>query len=497
LGKSTALAALIAIAAMGTAFAQNARTLTIAFANNVNTYDPHMTATIGTDMSLLAHLYAALVTRGPDLQLRPQVATAWTAVDQTTWRITLRTGVTFANGEKLDAAAVKWNIDRVRDPAVNARIRAWFELVQDVRVISDTEVEIKTSQPYPALIDQLTMFLLLPPQWTAQNNPAAATMPSGAYEVREIRPGDRITLAARAGYWGDAPAFETVVFRIVPEASSRIAALMAGEVDLITGVPPSEFERINRGNRARAGSVDSTRTFFVRYNNLIAPMQNNRNLRLALNYAIDKQAIVDTILGGLGRVANCGILTPAYFGFNQELRPIPYDPARARQLLREAGITGPITIDFDVPTGVYLLSQEITQAIAAQLEEVGIRARINEMEFGAYMNKYLRARALAPMAYISLAWPTLDGDGLLSFFETGNIYAYWEDEPFTTLLRQSRLAPNADERRRLLQQAAARLCEESPSLWLFTQPATYGLSNRVTWQARGDDWILARDFAPR
>jgi len=87
-----------------------------------------MTATIGTDMSLLAHLYDALVTRGPDLRLAPQLATQWRAVDQTTWRLTLRSGATFANGEKLDAAAVKWNIDRVRTPATNARIRAWFEL---------------------------------------------------------------------------------------------------------------------------------------------------------------------------------------------------------------------------------------------------------------------------------------------------------------------------------------------------------------------------------
>ena len=150
-----------------------------------------------------------------------------------------------------------------------------------------------------------------------------------------------------------------------------------------------------------------------------------------------------------------------------------------------------------MPVGTYLLAQEVTQAIAAQLEEIGVRANIHEMEFGAFMNKYLRAHDLAPMGYISLAWPTLDGDGLLSFFETGNIYAYWDDPQYTGLLRQSRQAATADERRRLLQQAGARLCEESPSLWLFTQPATYGLSNRVNWQARGDDWVLARDFALR
>jgi len=473
------------------------RALTIAFAANVNTLDPHNTATIGTDMSVISHLYTPLLERGPDLKLRPMLATAWRMVGPTTWRFTLREGVTFANGEKLDAAAVKWNIERVRNPQVNARIRPWFTLVKDVNVVSATELEITTSEPFPALADQLSMFYLLAPQWAAQNNPATAVMPSGPYELKELRPGDRIVLGARAGYWGAQPAFGTVTFRIVPEVASRIAALMAGEVDLITNVPPSEFRRINATGRAQAGSVDSTRTFFIRYNNLKPPFQNNRNLRLALNYAVDKQAIVETIFGGQGRVANCGIMTPAYFGFDPAIQPIPYDPARARQLLREAGITGPITIDFDIPTGVYLLSQEVTQAVVAQLEEVGVRVRMNEMEFGAFMNRYLRTRELSPMGYLSLAWPTLDGEGLLSFYETGNIYAYWEDETYTNLLRQSRRTAEPEERRRLLQQAARRLCDEAPSLFLFTQPATFGTSNRVQWQARGDDWVRAWDFAPR
>lgn len=494
-----ALLAVFAVVATPLAVAQSPadRALTIALASNVNTYDPHMTATIGTDMSVLAHVYVGLLDRGPDLRLRPQLATSWRLVDDTTWRFELRAGATFANGEKLDAAAVKWNFDRVRNPEVNARIRPWFELIRDVRVVSDTALEIVTSQPYPTLADQLSMFLLLPPQWARANNPAATTMPSGPYEIREVRPGDRIVLAARANYWGERPDFSTVTFRIVPEVAGRIAALMAGEVDLVTGIPPSEFQRINRSNRARAGAVDSIRTFYLRLNNLIPPFRDNRNLRLALNYAIDKQAIVETILGGLGRVLNCQIMSPDYFGFNTELRPIPYDPARARQLLRESGITTPITIDFDIPTGVYLMSQEITQAIAAQLEEVGIRARMNEMEFGAFMNKYLRSRQLAPMNYLSLAWPTLDGDGLMSFFETGNIYAYFEDEPFTRLLRESRTTSNPEQRRRVLQQAAQRLCDEAAAVWLFAQPATYGVSNRVEWRARGDDWVRAMDFVAR
>src|SRR5262249_26789234 len=105
LAKAAVLAVALLIAGVASAAAQNARTLTIAFPTNVATFDPHQTATIYTDMSLLAHLYDALVTRGPDLRLQPQLATQWRAVDQTTWRLTLRSGATFANGEKLDAAA--------------------------------------------------------------------------------------------------------------------------------------------------------------------------------------------------------------------------------------------------------------------------------------------------------------------------------------------------------------------------------------------------------
>src|SRR5690606_25628036 len=135
-------------------------------------------------------------------------------------------------------------------------------------------------------------------------------------------------------YYGAKPAFDTVVFRIVPEVSSRIAALMAGEVDIITGVPPSEFDRVNQSGKAKAGAVNSTRTFMVCFNTLKPPFKDNVKLRQAVNYAVDKKAIVDAILGGHGRVADCQILSPDYFGYNGDLKPYPHDPAKAKALLK-------------------------------------------------------------------------------------------------------------------------------------------------------------------
>ncbi len=474
------------------------RSLTIAVSTNINTLDPHNTATIGTDLSVISHIHQALLLRGPDMQLRPQLATAWRAVDDLTWRFTLRQGVTFPNGEALDAGAVKWNFDRVLDPRNNARVRPWFALVKEVVVISPTEIEVHTSEPYPALPAQLSAFFLLPPRWAASNNPANAALGAGPYELRQFTPGDRVVLQSRPGWAGEQPAFDTVTFRVIPEAGARIAALLAGEVDLITGVPPSEFQRINASNRAQAASVDSTRSLFLKFNMLTPPLRDSLALRQALNLAVDREGIRDAIWGGMGTISPCQVLTPAYFGFNPDLRPPAYDPARARRLLQEAGIRpGSVTLDLDVPVGPYLLAQDVAQAVAAQLEEVGIRVRIVEMEFGAFMNKYLRAADMGNLAYLTQAWPTLDADGLLSLFEAGNPYAYWNDEPFSQLLREARRTTEADRRRVLYHQATARMCEQSPVLWLFTQPVTYAQSNRVRWQARGDDWVRAIDFQPR
>ena len=203
------------------------KTVVIASRVSFNTLDPHMSASVGSDLSVLSHIYPSLVIRDSSLKLQPALAKSWQAVDATTWRFELVPGAAFSNGEKLDAATVKWNLDRVRDPKVNARIKAWFDLIADVKVVSPTTVEIRTTSAYPALADQLSMFFLLPPNWAASHNLATQTMSGGPYELEENVPGDRVSLRRNNRYWGSKPAFDRVVFRIIPESASRIAALEA------------------------------------------------------------------------------------------------------------------------------------------------------------------------------------------------------------------------------------------------------------------------------
>jgi peptide/nickel transport system substrate-binding protein len=319
-------------------------------------------------------------------------------------------------------------------------------------------------------------------------------MSGGPYAVAENVPGDRIVLKANPNYRGEKPAFDTVTFRTIPEIGSRVAALMAGEVDLVTGIPTTDIERISASGNATAGAVDSTRSMLVKINHQKAPMENLQ-FRQALNYAIDKEGIVQAIFDGKATVSNCQLLSPDYFGYNPDLKPYPYDPDKAAELLQESGVDLSQQIEIEVPVATYLQADEVTQIIASQLQEVGLNVKITEIEFGAFMNKQLKAKDLAQLAVQGLAWPTIDADGMLTMFAPGNVYDYWNNAEFGTLLDEGRATTDPEKRKAIYADATKLMCDQAASIFLYQQPATYGVSNKVTWEPRGDDWVRATDMA--
>lgn len=485
--------------AAGQALAQaNPKELVIAMPANINTLDPHQTATVETDLSVISHLYQPLVIRGSDMKIKPVVAKSWKPVNDTTWEFDLVPGITFPNGEKLDAAAVKWNIERVLDPKTAARIKAWFDPIKEVRVVSPTKLQIVTKEPYPALIDQMSMFFLLPPKWASENNPSRAALGSGPYDLKQFVSGDRIVLEAKKSYQGaDKPTFERVVIRPIPEEASRVAAVMAGEVDMASGILPTEIARINASGKARAAWLPGTRMMFVKFNTMKPPLKDNVKLRQAINYAIDKQAIIKSVLADTAKPSQCQVLTPDYFGYNADLKAYPYDPAKARGLVAQSGYNPSQVLEFEVPLGRYQQSQEIGQAIAAQLEDIGIKTKLVEMEFGSWLNKYRKLGNLGTLAYMGQGWPTLDADGFLTLFEPGNEYAYWADPQFGALIKEARATVDPAKRQALYKQATDTMCREAPVAFLWAQPFTYVLSNRIDWKPRGDEWIRATDMRLR
>jgi len=494
---TSGLLAALALSTALPALAQNTpEPLVIALPNDVNTLDPHMTASIGSDLSVASHIYPALVLRGPDLKLQPDVATAWEAVDDLTWRFTLNPDAVWTDGEKIDAEAVKWNLERVLDPARKSRIATWFAPIETITAVDATTLEIKTKTPYATLPDQLSMFFLLPPDWAATNDPASATASGGPYIMQNRVPGSSITLAANPDYWGPQPPFETVVFTVVPEDAARAAALRAGEIDFAKSIAVTELARLSEAEGVDATAIPSTRMAFMKFNTRKAPMEN-KAFRQALNYAIDKEGIAEVIYGGYTTPAPCQVLTEDYFGFNPDLKPYPYDPERAAELLEESGVDLSQEIELEVATATYVQAQEATQVIASQLSELGLNVRITELSFGSFMDKQVKAKDLAQAAYLTYAWPTLDADGQLSLFEKGNAYDYWDSDEFSAIIAEGRATTDPAVREDVYKRATEYMCEEAPIMFLWNQPVSYALRDDLTWQARGDDWVRAVDFAQK
>ncbi len=469
--------------------------LRIAMTSNFSSLDPHPATAVALDLSIDSHVYSSLITMAPGSKLEPGLAASWKLVDDKTWRFELRPGVKFPNGEAVTPEVIRWNVKRIQDPKTKSPNASRYALIEDVKEVGPTTFDIVTKAPFPALPAQLTMLYIMAPKWTETHNPAIEAMGTGPYSLVEFRSGDRVVLKARDDYWGEKPAFDQVVFRIMPEPSTRVSALLAGEVDFVTGFLPIEIKRINDTGRAIAKSIPSNRVVILKFNSLKPPFKDNNLLRQAFNYAIDKQGIMEAVWHGAGALSNCQILNSQYFGYNPELKPYPYDPAKAKQLLAQAGFPNGLEIEAEVPRGRYLAGEDIVQAIAAQLGEIGVKVKITEMEFSRYFTK-LQAGGMAQMGYIGTAWPTLDADGGLTALLPGFPDAYYENDTFVNLMAAARTEMNVEKRKALYAEATKNMCENPPVIFLFDQPFTYAMSPKISWQVRGDDWLRAYDFKP-
>lgn len=472
-----------------------AESLSIAVSSTINSLDPAQSQVVQTDLSVISQLYSALVVRGADMKLKGDLAESWGTVDDNTWSFKLKPGVKFPDGSPLDAEAVKWNIDRVKSPETKARNKLWFDPIEKVEVVSPSEIRLVTSKPYPALADQLSMFFLISPKWASDHNPVNEASGTGPYDLVSFTPGDRVVLKAKTDYFGEKPSYDDVTVRMIPEAATRMAAVEAKEIDLAFDIPVADISRLDAVDGVSAGWIDSSRMMVLKINTLKAPLDKQASIRQALNYAIDKQAIADAIYAGASTISACQLLSLQYFGFNTDLKPYDYNPEKAKQLLAEAGVTGTLGVELEVPLGRYLAASDIGQIIAGQLAEVGVNATIREMEFGAWAKKYAGGD-LGNMALTGQAWPTLDADGLLSLYHSSNPTSYFKNAEFDAALEAGRSTTDPTARLEQYKIATKVMCDEAPAVFLFSQPLTYAHSDRINWHARGDDWVRAADVTP-
>ena len=484
--------------------------LTIVQPAEATTMDPGRSTQVLT-VNYFYNLYDSLTRWDAGLQLQPGLATSWKAVNDITWEFTLRPGVKFHDGSPLTAEDVRATIERNLVPGKTV-VTAGFTTIESVQAASPTLVRVVTRKPDPLLPVRMAQMgsQILPARLTTDEGAkelARRPIGSGAYRFVEWVKDERLVMEANRDWWGwegRPPSVDRVLWKAIPDDFPRLVALEKGDADIVTSVPPDRIRSVAEGRNTRVVSVPSTRTVEFNINSTQPPLSDKR-VRQALHYALDVPAIIRSLFAGLGRPL-VGGLADTDFGYNPALKPYPYDPARARALLAEAGSPGGIDVTLHAGMGTMVNDKQLLEVIADMWAKVGIRARVAMMEMGA-RQRMVNERALPPggLLLINVQSTLLDADGSLwrILHPTGLGGRYWAgSQPghrFHEVMEQARYTLDPKKRKALYVEATQLFDDEKPWLELFQEVIVYGTSKRVTFRPRPDFRLIVSEMtiAPR
>ena len=440
--------------------------------------------------------FDTVLRRNNDMVIEGNVATEWQIIDDLTWQFMLRDDVYFHDGVQLTANDIKFSIERILNPDnASARISN-YSMISEVIVDNDFQITIKTAEPTPVLLSRMVDLRIVPKHYVEEvGNQEFSLNPvgSGPYKFSLWDKGERIQLIANEDYWDGAPEIKTVVFKPVPEPSSRVMALESGEADIITDVPPHQIAELEQADDVGVARIESTRVIFITITTANEAVQDVR-IRQAINYAINRDSIVENLLGGNATVSS---QLPSKFdlGYNTTIEPWEYSPEKARQLLAEAGVEGTLKLNFKSPSGRYIMDKEVAEAVAGQLEEVGIDVNLQFEEWGNYVNSIIGGTMDADIWLIGWGSSTFDaGTTLKQFLHTSLNTAYYDvdaatNEQVDQWIDDALMTLDADERVELYHKITNQANQDAAFVNLYQQNSLYGVSSRIEWQPRGDELI--------
>lgn len=497
---STALTILLAAPA-------GAADLRVGYSSDITTLDPGNHRSRVTE-GVIHNMYDAVVTRTDDMKVVPEIAQSFTQIDATTYEAKIRPGIKFHDGSTLSAEDVKYTFDRLtKDNAMGGKTSPRKSLVgpvADTIVVDPLTVRFKLANPWPIFRAYLPFNQVVSKAFTEKaGNDGMATkaMGSGPFKLVEWRRGDSIILERFAGYYGGAsdippvgPArVDRVIFKVIPEPASRVAALLAGEVDLIDELPHHAIKQIEGNPRTQVLRTNGTRSFFIDLNNRKPPF-NDARVRQAANHAVNRQLIIDRILNGLA-VPLATLISPDSYGYNASLKPYAYDPAKAKALLAQAGHPNGIEVTIDVDNAF----KEQAEAVAASMAPAGFRVSVRLWERSALSDMWKAPDHDRQMHFRSWGDGALDPVGIfvpvLKTKDRGNFSGYSNAE-VDKLLTAADTETDVAKRSKMYEAAQAIIHKEAPLLYLWLPQDVYGASKRLQgWKPSPRGIIKLHDAA--
>ncbi len=364
--------------------AQAPRTATVALYADAVSLDPEDTND-NLSLSIERGVYDGLVGFTPDMKLKPELATSWEASkDARVFTFHLRRGVKFQDGTPFSAEAVKVNFDRARDPNHKLRRYSLYEMIASVDVVDESTVRFTLQHPFGAMIYNFAHpgSRIISPAAIKQGESYIARHPvgTGPFKFVSWAPGQEIVLERNPDYWESGqPKVDRIVFKLVPEDATRVALLLSGEAQFVFPVPGVQVEAVSRAPGVSVQKRWSIYAYYVAMNTQHVPF-NNAAVRQALNYAVDKAALINVVLRGAGRPLDAPI-TLGVAGYNP-VQPggWPYDVAKAKALLSEGGFPQGFTTTLWL--GTQTETQRVGEVLQQMLSKVGVTVRLEPMEAG-------------------------------------------------------------------------------------------------------------------
>lgn len=476
--------------------------IVVGVASSPETMNPHGDDS-DANLGVMANIYEGLVKRvGAEGEIKPALATDWEKLGPKKWRFWLREGVTFHNGNEFTWEDVKFTFNHLADDEVSDFTSFGKSVASIEKVDGDPWViDITTTRPIPYFLSNLHQIFVLDKESTENRTPgevAARGIGTGPYKFVEWEEGSYLQLEAYENYWGEVPPIKNATLKPVVESSTRLAALLTGEIDIMFGVPVQLYESIETNPKLKTITRPSRRSIFLGISNEPDLPTSDLKVRKAMYMAINEQEIINKLMRNHAKPA-AQIPDPPTFGYNPDLGRMDYNPERARELLEEAGYGDGFEITLWCTTDRYIQDEQIGQAVVKYLQKVGIDAELNAIPKAIYWGKL---KDKEPDFYM-LGW----FDGAFSFTRTAlkllhtpdpeQGYGVWNGAGFSypevdEVLEES--IDMADEEKRLqtLQKVNRMYMEKVAIIPLHYQQQIYAVQEDagINFTPRPDKWPI-------
>ncbi len=502
-----------------------AQTLTIGVRGGPDSIDPHFTAT-GSHAEALKHVFDTLVWSGDGLELEPRLAESWKAVDPTTWEFKLRKGVKFHDGSDFTAEDVKFSIERIPVVSGPNPTTIYTRRVKEVKIVDPHTVHVVTDGPAPILANDFIRLFIVSHKAAAgltketaneAFNTGKAAVGTGPYKFVSWQPKGDLVLDRFDGYWGPKEPWARHVRREIANDAARVAQLKAGQLDLITRVPATDLAALRRDPKINVQTIDTVYVFNIEFDmrdkapTITAkdgtaldknPLQDVR-VREALDMAIDRKALAEIAMEGLGAPVN-QMVTPSIFGFNKALGPRKYDPAAAKKLLADAGYPNGFKLQFSFTNDRLPGDRQVGTSIAQMWAAIGVDATPNAQPAAVFFPARTRAEYSVSMS----GWGTLTGEAhytLSSLAHSNdrdrkmgafNVLGYKNPE-MDKLLQDAANEMDEAKRRKQLEDANALVEKDRQRLPIVAVGSAWAMQkDKVTIKPRVDEDTMAMNIKP-